>query len=416
MRILLSALFVLPLAFADLAPAQTRQRSATHRRSNLSRNRARVSRRHAVRRIAPRATHLRTRNGRSDWKQRLAAAQRMQLEQRLGVRRSGPYNHNRVGGPYRATYGDPYWAYDDYYGNIYAGPRDVPPEYGPYNNPYGYYGGPAVILGPNDYSDIFSNQRYYDDGPNGPGYYDKSRWYNWSIAQKRTDQLHEANSAGVDEGMTLFRQGAYDRAAVAWLNASTYDEGDAASRLHAGNALFALGRYDDAVKLLARAFELAPQLAGASFDIRNDYVRQQDFTTQFDRLKAHVAQQPNDLAGLTLMGYVLSYTDGPSHAYTVLQRAHALAPNDTFVEKLWNVAKQVGPAETAPRAYQPQSQQRQPYVSPQRQQMQPMRPVPSSTPKQLKSRGEPLRQINNPKAPPPKPGKMRLVSAEDPHR
>lgn len=394
MRILLSSLVIMALVAAETASGQVQRPSSRtihrHARSARPHNTAREYQERRAGGISARAN----RSTGFDWKQRLAQARRMQYENRYG---------RPVNGPQYVDDDSPYWAYDEYYGSIYGNPN----VYG-YGN--GYYGQPPVAWDPESYADVFLDKREYANGPNGPGYYTKEEWYRWSIAQRRSEQLLEANQAGVDQGMNFFRAGSYDRAAVAWLNASTYDQGDAASRIHAGTALFALGRYDEAVRLLARGFELAPQLVGASFDIRNDYVRQDDFTAHFNRLKTHVAQQPNDLAGLAMMGYVLSYTDGPSHAYPFLQRAHAIAPQDTFIQKLWEIAEKVGPAPSAPGAYQPQPQI-QPQAPAPRNPMGQMRPIPSSPP----NNGGRNQGVNQ-TAPAPKPEKMRLVRADDAHR
>lgn len=405
MRVLLSIILVAPLLIADNAWAQSSRRSSHYRQSTTSRFRQ------SARENRVRSNRYRSTRGKSDWKQRLAAAKQMEY-----ARRSG----NRVVSDQRNGYAPAPFYKDDYYGSDayrYDGGAYANPD--GYANPYGYYGQPPVLWNPEDYADVFYNKRYYDDGPNGPGYYSKDRWYNWSITQRRSDQLQDANQAGVDEGMQQFRSGNYDRAAIAWLNASTLDQGDAASRLQAGHALFALGRYDQSVLLLARAFELAPQLVGASFDVRSDYTKQEDFNQHLTRLEMHVAQNPNEVAGLTLLGYVKSYTVGPSHAYGFLLRARQLAPKDTFVEKLWQTAETVGPATSAPQAYQanppiqsaPRNQNR---TAPG--QMKQMQPVPANpqhgTPRQQGVR----QQDNNPKAPVAKPEKMRLVRADDSHR
>lgn len=394
MRTLLAALLVLTLSSADSAFAQSQYRSGNARRQvrpGRYRNTARESRQRKTLGAGARARGPRSGYPQSDWKQRLAEARRMQ------------YPGRSRNGTYRVADGrDPY-ARDDYYAEPYGG-------YGGYADPYGFYGPPPVFWTPDDYADVYFNKRYYDDGPNGPGYYNKDRWYNWSIAQRRTDQLHDANSAGVDQGMAYFRAGNYERAAIAWINASTLDQGDAVSRLHAGNALFALGRYDQSVKLLDRAFELAPHLAGAAFDIRLDYGRQGDFERHFRRLEAHVAQNPDNVSALTLMGYILSYTEGPSHAYPYLHRARAIAPKDTFVEKLWNVAATIGPASNIPQVDRQNSNiqpaPRSPVGSSRPGEMKPMTPVPSGQPQGVRQNGEGGSKSQ----------KMHLVSAQNPHR
>jgi|GEM_PF-3784982 len=211
-----------------------------------------------------------------------------------------------------------------------------------------------------DLSDVTDAQqgiRRYADGPNGPGFYTKERWYQWHLAQRRGTQLRDANRTIVDEGMRFFRMGDYQRAAITWLRASELDQGDAASRLAAGHALFALGRYSEANRLLAHAFELTPQLASLSYDIRKDYGNVRDFDQQLAALERFVAANPRDYHGRLLLGYILSYTYGPGYGYEHLQPVIQTVPSDTFARKLWATAQLVGPAATPRREWTVSSQQ-----------------------------------------------------------
>jgi len=217
--------------------------------------------------------------------------------------------------------------------------RPVVDDRGGFYPGYGGYG----YLNSEDYLYLESGQQYYNDGPNGPGYYEQSRWYEWYIATQRAEQLRAANRAGIGRGLVEFRAGRYDRAAITWVGASKRDEGDSASRVHAGHALFAVGRYDSAVTLLARAFELSPRLATSSYDLRSDYVNPADFYEHLKRLKRYVAGHPNDADGITMLGYVQYYTEGPASAYRILKRAKVLRPKDTFIPKLLDVARMVSP-------------------------------------------------------------------------
>ena len=193
-----------------------------------------------------------------------------------------------------------------------------------------------------DYAEIHFNQSYYDDGPYGSGFYDRNLWYNWYVASHRAGQLLDINEQQVDAGMAYFHSRQYDRAAVAWLNASKANQGDAASRVYAGHALFALGRYGNAVRLLDRGFELAPRLATSQYDIRSDYANPADFELHLRALKTFVANHPDDAKAVTLLGYVLSHSEGPMAAYRVLRRAKKLDPTGGFTNRLWETARLVG--------------------------------------------------------------------------
>ncbi len=167
--------------------------------------------------------------------------------------------------------------------------------------------------------------------------------YTRYIAAQRAGQLLDLSRARLDEGMAYFRSGQYDRAAISWLGAAEANHTSAGARVHAGHALFAVGRYTDSVRLLARAFELAPRLATSVYDLRRDYARPADFERHLATLRQYVREYPGDPDGVTLLGYVLSYSEGPSAAHTALKRARVLRPSDAFVEKLWNAVKLAAP-------------------------------------------------------------------------
>ena len=219
-----------------------------------------------------------------------------------------------------------------------SGPVHPGPYYGSGRfHEYGY--GYSDIT---DYAEIYHNQSYFDDGPYGPGFYDRNRWYNWYVATQRADQLRETSRRNADKGMQAFRTGHYDRAVIAWLGASKANEGDATSRVHAGHALFAVGRYDAAVKLISRGFELAPRLATSDYDIRSDYGRREDFDKHLKTLEAYVVARPNNADAVALLGYVRFYSEGPAKAHRVLLRAAELR-KDYFVPKLLEVSRSVTP-------------------------------------------------------------------------
>jgi len=296
----LSVLVALTVGITANAPAQNTSRPGPHRKATRSKRPPRNKAKHNRRNGRPPATSRHGRQGRD----------------RFGRDRS------------RSTRGNNEIAFAPY----------IDPRFGyiPTYDDFGY-------LNSADYLYLQSGQQYYNDGPNGPGYYDQSRWYTWYVASHRSDQLLGASRARLDQGMEAFRAGRYDRAAIAWLGASRMNEEDAASRVHAGHALFAVGRYDSAVKLLARAFELTPQLATSSYDIRGDYANPADFYDQLDTLKRFVVAHPNNADGVTLLGYVKFYTTGPASAYRLLKEAARMRPADTFIPKLLEVARMVSP-------------------------------------------------------------------------
>lgn len=171
------------------------------------------------------------------------------------------------------------------------------------------------------------------------GRHDADHQYVWFIASQRAGRLLNQYRVLFDEAIILFRDGRYDWAAIKLLGAAEKNHANAASRLHAGHALFAMGKYDEAVKLIARAFELSPSLAHKQYDIRDEYGDRADFDEQRDRLKSYIGLHPNDAAALTLLGYVTFHSEGPGASYPYFKRAARLDPGNYFIPKLLESAR-----------------------------------------------------------------------------
>lgn len=198
-----------------------------------------------------------------------------------------------------------------------------------------YYWGPAVASAPcyGNVSDAYNQGRY-----------DADHEYLWFIASQRAGRLINQAAEMFDEGILLFRDGHYDKAAVKWIGAGDTNQGSGAARLHAGHAMFALGRYAEGVEMLARAFELSPSLVYKTYDMRDEYGDPSDFDLHLANLKAQVLRRPTDPAAMAMLGYVLFYTDGPEAALPVLERATRLDPDSYFLPKLLTLARQASPA------------------------------------------------------------------------
>ncbi len=190
------------------------------------------------------------------------------------------------------------------------------------------------------------------------GRYDADRQFLWHIAAQRAGRLINQSAEFFDEGILLFRDGHYDRAAIKWLGAADINQANAATRLHAGHAMFALGKYAEGVDLLARAFELSPMLAYRTYDVRDEYGDHEAFHQHLMALKSYVVHRPNDAAGLTMLGYILFYTEGPAASWRYFERAARLNPDDYFIPKLLTLARQASPeVHAAPPVQRPEPQE-----------------------------------------------------------
>ena len=196
------------------------------------------------------------------------------------------------------------------------------------------------------------------------GRYDAQHEYLWYIASQRAGRLLNQYSVQFDEAMRMFRDGQYEQALVNFLGAAEANHDSAAPRLHAGHTLFALGRYREAVPLLARAFELSPGLAYKTYDIRDEYGDRSEFSEQFDALKRHVATHPSDTGALTLLGYITYFAQGPGAADRILKAAARRDPKSYFIPKLLQVSSRAAPAHApSNRAAKPANRQAAPRSS-----------------------------------------------------
>jgi tetratricopeptide (TPR) repeat protein len=212
----------------------------------------------------------------------------------------------------------------------------------------------------NSYPSTYSNGCYYGTGsgwsPYGgdpvaayeQGRYDADHDYVWYIASQRAGLVLNQWGEQFDQGILMFRDGNYERAAIDMLGAAEKNHADGASRLHAAHALFALGHYTDAARLLERAFELVPSLAYKSYDIREEYGDEGQFEQQLEALHSFVLAHPNDAGAVTLLGYVTYFTDGPSTAYPYLRRAATLNRRSYFIPKLLEPARMVSKTTPTP--------------------------------------------------------------------
>ncbi len=223
-----------------------------------------------------------------------------------------------------------------------------------YNSGYAPYGGLGYGNG-YGYGPGFG----YNGGLNNPGYFsnkqqiaqaqvpyqaavrDAQDYHYRNQIYRRDESLLARNANLTAEGSALLRAGFYDRAAVTLLAAAEANHDDALSRVRAGHALFSLGRYDEAVRHIRRAFELQPPLATLNYDIRDDYSRPTDFDVQLVALERFVYARPQSISGTIMLAYVRYYTTGAGTAYPLLRRAKYLDPRNELVDKLIAVSAQV---------------------------------------------------------------------------
>ena len=204
----------------------------------------------------------------------------------------------------------------------------------------------------------FANYRYFDGQPSRYGYgykgygadpygdayrfgftrgYDYGRFIDESNI--RTQAVLKHYKGHLSEGLTLFNQGRYHEAADAFRLAADTHQGDPAARIYSAHALFAIGRYRDAVPYLKRAFELQPKIAYLRYDFREDYGVPGDFEKQLAALESALAASPDNIDRLVLLGYVRYFTGQRERSFEPLRRAWNLGRRDSLVKLMLDNAR-----------------------------------------------------------------------------
>ena len=147
----------------------------------------------------------------------------------------------------------------------------------------------------------------------------------------------------LDRGLDLFRDGSYGQAARAFLAAADKNHEDAAARIHAAQALMAVGMYDQAMGHVRRAFELQPLLMQLPMNLADDYANQADYAEHLAALAAHVKAHPKDHEAAILLAYQRFFSDKPRSSSEAMKRLKPLARTDPFVAKLLAAAAPIVP-------------------------------------------------------------------------
>lgn len=181
----------------------------------------------------------------------------------------------------------------------------------------------------------FRSDRLAVGGSRGFGFHDS--YYDRRFertSNERGERILTRSRGHLERGLQHFHDGRYDAAADAFRLAAETNQGDPAARLYAAHALFATGRYRDAITYLRRAFELQPKIVYLDFDIRDDYGRRTDFDKQVKALEDALERAPRNGDRLILLGYVRYYSNQRGQAYELLARAKRLDPTDSLAARL----------------------------------------------------------------------------------
>lgn len=245
---------------------------------------------------------------------------------------------------------DPYqdrWSYHPYYLGPYYGYGPVP-----YDRPYAY---PPYRDGEGHAWD-YGYGSYYRPYPPRDGYdrygYAYEEAYHRGVEDgRRFVQFERQAELGLasylqamETGLNAFAAADYSGAARSFALAARLNQGDAASRIHAAHALFALGRYHEAVPLLRRAFELQPKIAYFTVDMREDYADRADFDKHLAALTQACEASADDADLKLLLGYCRHFGGDQAGAARTLSEAAELRRGDRLIDLLNEVAGMSSPA------------------------------------------------------------------------
>ncbi len=150
-----------------------------------------------------------------------------------------------------------------------------------------------------------------------------------------TEQLEEAlDYAG--QGESDFKQGKYKAAVQNWRHALVDDPRNGAIVLLLGQALFALGQYDEAAGATQAALAMLPEdkWGAVVTHYKELYPNIADYTTQLRALEKARDAKPEVPALHFLLGYHFGYLNYPKHAVRELDKVLAAVPQDKIAQKL----------------------------------------------------------------------------------
>ncbi len=143
------------------------------------------------------------------------------------------------------------------------------------------------------------------------------------------------------QGLQSFRARQYGSAARAFIAAAQKHHGDAGSRIHAAQALVAVGLYDEALVHVRRAVSLKPLLLYMNIDLRADYGVKGDFDKHVAALADSCKRHSDDLDQWLLLAYVQFFSPHPETCIEAVMKIQRIVPRDRLAERLTRAAKPI---------------------------------------------------------------------------
>lgn len=140
----------------------------------------------------------------------------------------------------------------------------------------------------------------------GPVIYDTGDLYGWQ--NQRNGYAPRQADHGLAAGKRYFKEGRYDLAVDALLQAVLAAPQDGVPKLYFGLAHFAVGDFGYAVYAIRRGMDRVPDWGKEDMDLRYLYGEPADFDQHLAVLTAHVQRSPADGDAHFLLGYMLYFT------------------------------------------------------------------------------------------------------------
>jgi len=144
----------------------------------------------------------------------------------------------------------------------------------------------------------------------------------------------------VQLGVTAFAHQEHGLAALRFQQAVAADPLAAKAQFLLGQALFALGKYHEAVAAIEAGMRLKPRWPQAPFRPRRDLYQghEADLDAQLKRLESAAAEQPNNATFLFLGGYELWFDGRRAEALPLFQRARGITLDPTYLDQFLKAA------------------------------------------------------------------------------
>jgi len=221
-----------------------------------------------------------------------------------------------------------------------AGKDNVIERPGPYPyNPESIEGAEAPYVMPRGgYGPYAGGYRYAQD----PYYYGQPlEHYRTEALAAREELTLMAYEDLLTQGYKSFQAGHYGSAARSFMAAADKHHGDSGSRIHAAQALVAVGMYEEALRYVRRAVGLKPLLLLTPMNLQADYGVKADFDKHVAALAEHCKKNPKDTDAWLLLAFEQLLSPHPERCAEALSHVKDRVPYDRLAERLTKAAKPI---------------------------------------------------------------------------